>query len=121
MVDKKYFSSVLLEKGLPLLYGAFGAVITVLLLELIITPQKQLVTVDITKITTNFIREERLKKNMNNEELKNEIVNFGATLQKTLQRFATQNNVILMPREAIISGVPDYTAYIESEINKDKA
>lgn len=73
-------------------------------------------TVDILSITKLFIREEA-KKNHLPEEKEIEIKVFSHELESALQRLTHSKKCILLPREAVIKGSPDYTDTLVSMMN----
>ncbi len=73
----------------------------------------EIATVDVLTITSSFIKEEA-QKNHNAAEKEVAIKAFSHNLEGALQRLTTSKNLVLLPREAVIKGSPDYTDTLKS-------
>lgn len=78
-----------------------------------ITAHPKIATVDVLTITSSFIKEEA-QKNHNAAEKEVAIKAFSHNLEGALQRLANSKNLVLLPREAVIKGSPDYTDTLKS-------
>lgn len=101
----------------PLLFGMIGAIIIFLFVSAIEEKPKTFATVNITQLVDEFIKEKRHKK-VSSEIIKLETKEFGETLEATLQQVAKENYLILLPKEAVIAGVPDVTSIVRNTIEK---
>lgn len=68
----------------------------------------EIATVDILAITSQFIKKEA-QKNHSNPEKELAIKDFSHRLEQTLNDLSRSKSLILVPREAVIKGSPDYT------------
>jgi Tfp pilus assembly protein PilO len=69
----------------------------------------KIATVDVLTITSQFIKEEVEKKHSNQDKQK-AIKHFSYRLEKALQQLTKEKSVVLLPKEAVIKGAPDYTS-----------
>lgn len=109
------FYSLILNKGIHFLTSLLGALLVVVIFEWTASHPKEMATVDITAITSNFTSEIKLQK-LSEEELKNKITAFGINLEKEIKKLSEDNHLILMPKEAVIAGTPDYTEYLSAKL-----
>ena len=70
--------------------------------------QPEIATVDILAITSQFIKKEA-QKNHSNPEKELAIKGFSHRLEQALNDLSRSKSLILVPREAVIKGSPDYT------------
>lgn len=68
----------------------------------------EIATVDILAITSQFIKNEA-QKNHPNPEKELAIKDFSHRLEQGLNDLSRSKSLILVPREAVIKGSPDYT------------
>jgi hypothetical protein len=68
----------------------------------------EIATVDILAITSQFIKKEA-QKNHSNPERELAIKDFSHRLEEALSELSRSKSLILVPREAVIKGSPDYT------------
>lgn len=98
-----------------LFFGMAGA----LFIHLILmhkTP-RAIATVNIIGLEDSFVREiENL--HLNPAEMEKKVMSFANTLNKTVIEIAKQKNVVLLPREAVIAGSPDFTEEIASQVKR---
>lgn len=107
--------NLMLNKGMQFLTSLLGALLIVVIFEWTANHPRELATVDITALTSNFTNEIKLQK-LSEEELKNKITSFGVNLEKEIQKLSEDNQLILLPKEAVISGAPDYTEYLSAKL-----
>lgn len=100
------------------LFGMLGAIFVVLIANHIQPHQKQIATVNVTRLIRQFSQLEA-KKNLSDEDLKRDTKLFSNQLEDTLKNFSRQNHLIIVPTEAVITGSVDYTAIIMQEM-RDK-
>jgi hypothetical protein len=74
--------------------------------------QKQIVTVDILNITRDFTIS-LAKSNMSDEQIIAEIQGFSVELDHLLTSLSKENNIIIMPSQAVSSGVQDITQHVK--------
>jgi hypothetical protein len=95
----------------PIYTAVISAIVTSLIthtfLNLLSTKQ-QIATVDVLSITSSFIKGEA-QKNHTTQQKEVAIKAFSHDLEGALQRLATSKKLVLLPREAVIKGSPDYT------------
>lgn len=97
-----------------ILLGMLGAVI----IQLIFTHHvPHIVTVDITGMVKNF-ESEALKQKLTTDELTQKTKKFGSALNLTMDAYPSDNNVILVPKEVVISGAVDKTDEIKAIVKK---
>lgn len=108
------------DKFLTVLLGMLGALIVLLAVECFTPSHQKIATVDITGLTQQFIEDSHAK-NLSKDELKNETVIFGKTLEKTIKQFAYQHNLIIVPKEAVMAGGQDYTRDISILIDEERS
>jgi hypothetical protein len=119
MLIKKanFIKEYLLNKGISLLISIIVALLVVVMFELLANRPKEIATIDITTITQNFIEQLKSQK-LSHEELKDQITSFGTQLQEVIQKFADDNQIIVLPKEAVIAGTQDYTPYILTNLKE---
>lgn len=103
-----------------LLLGAFGAAIIIAFSTYFIAPQKKqkkIVTIHITKIVSHFVQNE-VNKNVSKEVLEQEVKAYALALEEKLKVFAQAHHLIVLPKEAVIAGIPDYTEVLLNEFNQ---
>lgn len=74
----------------------------------IATQPPVIATVDVVSITSQFIKEEA-RKNRSNHEKEVAIRAFSHHLETALYALSKSKSLVLLPREAVIKGSPDYT------------
>jgi len=99
------------------LLGMLGSIFIFLFISIVEEKPKTIATVNITQLVDDFIKEKRQKK-ISSEIIKIETKQFGEALDETLHSIAEENHLILLPKEAIIAGAPDYTSIIKNKIQK---
>lgn len=101
------------------LFGMLGAIVVVIIVQLMHKPEPTIATVHITQLVDQFIKVER-QKNIPQPLLEKEIKEFGNNLEATLHQLASKNNLVLLPKEAVISHVPDVTDEIRPMLTKSR-
>lgn len=99
------------------LFGMLGAIVVVIIVQCMHKPEPTLATVHLTQLVDQFIKEER-QKNIPQPMLEKEIKQFGEHLESTLHQLASKHNLVLLPKEAVISHVPDMTAEVRPLLRK---
>lgn len=79
---------------------------------------KHIGTVDIVAITTEFVRSEA-KNNHSKQEKETAIKSFSHRLEASLNKLSRSESLLLLPKEAVITGGTDYTQTIISMIQKE--
>ena len=108
---KKIASFFTFNHAYSFLFGMCGAMLVLFITTEMRPVSKQIATVNITKIIKQFTNEEA-KKTLSDEVLKQETSAFGKRLEQTVKQFSHDQNLILFPTEAVISGCEDYTQVI---------
>jgi len=97
------------------LFGMLGALVVLTLVHFFMLPRITFAKVNVTAIVDQFIQQESAK-HLSEIDLKSEVQWFGKQLEKNLQQIAKKNHLVLLPSEAVIAGVSDYTAVIQRMI-----
>lgn len=97
------------------LFGMLGSMVIVSIFYYLSPQPKKIAVVNITAIVKDFVSSES-KQNIPADNLRKAVKQFGMTLEQTLKVVAKENNVILMPSEAVMSGSQDYTSIIKKKI-----
>ena len=92
----------------PILFGMLGAAILLLLKMWIIPTRPNVATIDLTGIIHQYTQAIAQKTN-SRSSMKSHMRAFSQHLSRTLQFVATEHHVVLMPRQAVVSGAADYT------------
>lgn len=101
---------------LPFVAGLLGALMVNLFTEWQRPPIPKIVTVNITKLTQDFIKQEQANA-LSNEVIKRDAATFGSNLDVTLKNLSTLHGFIILPSEAIMAGAIDETAYVKNEMS----
>ncbi len=104
-----------LQAVVSFLFGMLGAITIVIIAQLMHTSEPMIATVHITQLVDQFIKEER-QKNIPQSLLEKEIKQFGNKLEATLKKVAKENNLVIFPKEAVITTVPDVTDRIRESV-----
>ena len=99
---------------LSVLMGMCGAAIVLLLFHVLEPPQR-VATVDVTGIITRFVKKEA-NSPLSKSEIEKKVNVFGQTLDNTLKTMARNQQLILLPKEAVIAGTQDVTREIETKV-----
>jgi hypothetical protein len=110
MFDKSQILQVLSQ----LVIGMLGAVIIQLFF---IHHTQKIVTVDITGLVKSF-ESEALKQKLPADELSIKVSKFGEVLNSAVDKYSSDNHVILVPKEVVISGAADKTSDVRDIIKK---
>lgn len=102
---------------LSFLFGILGAIVVVIIVQCMHQPEPTIATIHITQLVDQFIKEER-QKNIPQSILEKEIKQFGEHLEATLHQLASKHNLVLLPKEAVISHVPDVTDEVRPMLRK---
>ena len=97
------------------LFGMLGSMVIFTIFYIYAPRHQNIAVVNVTAIVNDFIKNES-KLNKSQEELTKETKQFGVTLEKTLKQFSKENNLLLMPSEAVFAGSQDYTSVIKNKI-----
>lgn len=106
-----------MQAAISFLFGMLGAIIVVIIVQCMHKSEPTIATVHLTQLVDQFIKEER-KKNISQPVLDKEIKQFGEHLEATLHQLASKHNLILLPKEAVISHVPDVTDEVRPLLRK---
>ena len=115
MINKlknKLLSDFSVHAATSFLFGMLGAIVVVIIVQLIHKPAPIVATVNITQIVDQFIRDAQ-QKNIPQNVLEKETKQFGKKLELRLKQLASQNNLVLLPKEAVIAGSLDYTEFVK--------
>jgi hypothetical protein len=104
--------------ALQLLVGMLGSVVVMFLIYLL-EPRREVVTVDVTGIIHRFVKAEANLK-LPPDQLQKQVQVFGQTLDTTLRRIAREKQLILVPKEAVISGAKDVSQEVEARMEDIK-
>ncbi|MFA6302188.1 MAG: TrbI F-type domain-containing protein [Legionella sp.] len=77
--------------------------------------QPAIATVDIVSITSEFIKNEA-QKNHSKTEKEFAIKTFSHRLEQALNDLSRSKELVLVPREAVIKGGPDYTSVLRDMV-----
>ncbi len=80
----------------------------------------QLATVDITGIIHQFVKVESTKSS-SSTQLQEQIQTFSNQLESTLKSVAKEKNVVLTPKEAVITGAVDLTPEVMRRLEESHA
>lgn len=96
------------------LSGMLGSMLIFTIFYLYAPKPQKIGVVNVTAIVKDFIKNESTQ-NKSQDEIAKETKQFGVTLEKTLKQFSSENNLVLMPSEAVFAGGQDYTSIIRSK------
>lgn len=100
--------------GLSLVSGMIGA----LMMQFIFAKHHAVIaTIDITNMTQSYIKE-TANQSLSMQEKQERINRFASLLTKYTEQLSTQKNVVLLPREAVISGGNDLTQQVSEMLKK---
>ena len=102
------------------LCGMLGAIVIFIIIHTFGTNTVPVAIVNITGMVDEFIKQEA-NKNVQPDDLKKEVRQFGINLNKELQSFSREKHIVLMPSEAVIAGSHDYTLYIYQRMQRHQA
>lgn len=97
------------------LFGMLGSMFIFTIFYMTVPKPQKIAIVNVTAIVNEFIKNES-KQNTSQEDLTSETKQFGVTLEKVLKQFSKENNLILMPSEAVFAGSQDYTFVIKKKV-----
>lgn len=95
------------------------ALMTSLVTVFIYPHQPDIATVDISAITTDFIKEEA-KKAQSTDEKEEAIRAYSHALESAIETLVSKKNVVLVPKEAVIKGASDYTLALKRLMSLEK-
>lgn len=116
-VKEKIISILSLQQMNSFLFGMLGA-ISVLIISQLATQKNEIGTVNVTGIVNQFIKSET-DKNVTPDVMKKDVKEFGKSLEENLRKLSQKNHLVLFPSEAVISGAPDYTQIVRSNMKSD--
>jgi conjugal transfer pilin signal peptidase TrbI len=98
----------------------YGLLVLSLLLSLYITfipatNNKQVVSVDVKSIEKNFINQ-LAHQGLSEQSQRQKATNFSYQLEILLKHYASQNQLILLVKPAVIDGTPDVTKQVQKVI-----
>lgn len=96
------------------LSGMLGSMLIFTIFYLYAPKPQKIGVVNVTAIVKDFIKKESTQ-NKSQDDIAKETKKFGVTLEKTLKQFSSENNLVLMPSEAVFAGAQDYTSIIRSK------
>ena len=102
-----------------LLIGMLGSTLVLLFFHLL-EPPRQIVTVDVTSIITRFVKMEAESK-LPKPQLQQQVNTFGEALDHTLKTIARDQQLILLPKEAVMAGARDISREVETRVNAQLA
>lgn len=114
-LKNKLLSNFSLHATTSFLFGMLGAMVVVTIVQLNDKPTPMIATVNITQLVDQFIRDAQ-QKNIPQGILEKEAKQFGKKLELRLKQLAIQNNLVLFPKEAVISTVPDVSDEIRFQM-----
>ncbi|CAN5420755.1 hypothetical protein BH10PSE19_BH10PSE19_00120 [soil metagenome] len=98
------------------IFGFIGILILILVSAVLAKQKtKPIVTVNITQIVNQFVKAQAAQK-LSQAETKKRITIFGKQLEITLNQLAQEDQVVLLPAEAVIAGAPDKTADVQKRL-----
>lgn len=97
-----------------LLVGMLGASILFIFFHILV-PNKPIATVDVTHIVNDFVKSESHSK-LSKSEMEIKTNNFSRALENALRQAANNQQLIIMPKEAVIAGAKDVTADVEKSV-----
>lgn len=100
------------------LCGMLGCLL-VLFITSSIRPTARVATVNITVLVDQFIKNTS-QKGLPDTELQNEVKQFGMKLDQTIKKLSQENNLVILPKEAVVSGATDYTKVISDYMQRIK-
>jgi|GEM_PF-7091498 len=106
----------LLSTTYNILVGMASGMALMLLFWLVINPKPlQMATVDVNKIVDEFVKKTAERK-LPNERMQKLVASFGNKLETTLNSVAKDRHLILLPKEAVISGAKDVTSSVQEAL-----
>lgn len=97
-------------------WGLLGAAVLMFIFHLIEQPQR-IATVDVTTLINEFVKTESVK-TLTPTQLKQQTEVFGRTLDNTLKALARDQQLVIFPKEAVVSGARDMTPYVAQKLNQ---
>ena len=91
------------------LFGMLGSMIIFTIFYLYAPKPQKIGFVNVTTIVKDFIKKESTQNKSQDDIAKKQ--KFGVTLEKTLKQFSSENNLVLMPSEAVFAGIRLYIYY----------
>ena len=100
-----------------LIVGMLGALIILLLKAWIIPAQPRIATVDLTGIVHEYTLS--IAKNTKSlSQMQSTMQLFSQSMGRALQSVAKEHHVVLVPRQAVVSGAVDYTDVIVNRVKQ---
>lgn len=110
----KWCSLFSINHAYSFLSGMLGSMLIFTIFYLYEPKPQKIGVVNVTAIVKDFIKKESTQ-NKSQDEIEKETKQFGVTLEKTLKQFSNENNLLLMPSEAVFAGSHDYTSNIRNK------
>lgn len=92
-------------------YGVIGAAILMLFTHLWVPSPQSIAVVDLTGVVNRYVATVA-KKNLSKAQATRRIQLFATQLETTLKKLSQHYHVVIMPKQAVISGAPDLTKKI---------
>lgn len=92
-----------------------NVILILLVLNYISFSPKEIATIDIPLIINAFL-EKNNSKDLTNEERNRLVDDFSVKLSLTLERLSKESGLILVPKQAVISGGTDLTQRVKEEL-----
>lgn len=104
-----------MEYAYSFLFGMLGSMVIITIFNYLTPKPQKIAVVNTTAIVKEFVKRE-IEQNKSQDILTNETKKFGVSLEQASKEVADENNLILMPSEAIIAGSEDYTTAVKKRI-----
>lgn len=104
----------------PRLYPWAVSVVTCLLMGSFfqeLRPDEKVATVDVTGLVNQFVKAE-LASHKPKDAMEQDVKHFSHTLETALKEMAEQKQVVILPKEAVITGAIDLTPKINQTLQK---
>jgi type F conjugative transfer system protein TrbI len=112
---KILFNKTMLIQGMThFIFGMLGALIIFIFLP---KDTLKVATIDITSLEESFIHE-TASQLISDKEKKEKVANFAKLLNQSIATLAKEKNVLFLPRQAVMSAVPDYTNTIAIKVKQ---
>lgn len=105
--------------GSSFLFGIVGSITIYFFTHFMFSDPVKVGTVNITSLVDRFIKHEA-QKNLSKDELQKEVKTFSFLLNQKLNEFSKVKNIVLLPREAVLTGAPDYTNVIQTQLYRQE-
>lgn len=113
MFNKIYNKESLLMLCSQFIFGVLGA----LFIQLVIPSRNHIATVNVTGLIESFTNETS-KQSLSQTEMQNRVKRFGSELNIALEGIAKEKHLVLVMKEAVITGSTDMTEEVAARIKK---